>query len=170
MLDHPHELCLVLRDSDEVDRAVDGFDAVVDGEDVAVHEEPALELRRNPGVPRVVQNPALVGHLQLVDHLANADGLPRNPEGVNASFGRRHAALEQDTALEHAERHILIELDVFLEEEVVELRPNSQIVDRVADRSLFRDCDACRRGHADEQLCASGEHERAGQQEGKRGE
>ena len=128
IMHHLLQLGLVPRDPNEVDRAVDRLDAVVDRQDIAVEEELGLELRRNPRIPRKVQEPAFVGHLNLVDHLAHAIRLPGELERADPVLGRRHAALEKHAALDHAERHVLIEIDIFLEKDMVELTPNGQIV------------------------------------------
>ena len=120
-------------------------------------------------IPRVVQDSALGGHLHLVDDLANAGGLPGDPTRAGAVLVCRHAALEQDTALNHAERHVPIEREIVLEEEVVELRLNAQIFDCVAERAFLGHREARCGDRADDELRTAGEAEGTRQQEGERG-
>ena len=135
------ELAVVAGDADQIDRAVDRFDVVIDAANFLVERDPATEASRDPDVGGVIDEVRGVGHLNLVDDFLDARRLPRQSYGLDAVLRFADASGQEHAAFDRFD--VDIEEQALVDHVRIKLDPDSafdhRVVDGGADRTSLRD-------------------------------
>ena len=163
---HAILLRLIGRHAQQIDRAVDDLDRVVDRVHAAREQQARAQLVRRPRILGVGFEPAFIGHFDFVQNLAHVLGLPGELDGFGAHVGIGDGAGDQHPAFVDLRRQRAEHFCGALEPIMIDLQRDAVVVRRADEAALLHGGDTAGGGGTRNHAHAAWQQHQAGQRHG----